>query len=1158
MKKWLAIFLAFLFAFAMIFPAAADSSTPTPTTNPSFASPMVVTITIPAMVWYTTSDTLSGDLKCTTLEGGYYDLTSVGATTTFTTQAFTCLGQVTMAIDDYYGGVHWSGGTIDAAISDTDNFYYDSDFQTNGSIPLTETGQTTGIGEAKSILLGGGSYNHAVPGSVTAVTNYFYVHASTMPPCGQDYETVSTLFQGDIPATNEAGFLETLTVGDYYELTVSGGPWNDGTINRYDTAVKVNDEAWDPLSDYATNWLGAQCTQGDPLDPTKTIVIFKAWDTDPSHLTMAWKIRVNGVDGNFSGYTGAMNFKLDLVQEKSTPGCQDQYLQGSEIQGGAIDATLSSGVYNHIPPADNPNVWVAGNWIEIVTSGGPWEDGGVPPDRYDIAVKNPDGSWSELSGSSNSACNTTSGNYVTAYYQLPTSDGIYLRVNDTGGVWNNNTGSMNYIIYSSTYSPNPATGCAEKFQVGGLITTVTANANSQNGISVGDLSNTGTDVTANGGASDPRYYAIETSGIWYDGSAPETWGGIASSQNASTTPTSSAWSNLQTAPGVVCAVPLDPIGHIRVYLPLQLAVNYWVRVQEVGHEPNWADNSGSLTFSIYKASNLQVPGYTPGTMPGAGGCDADYAKGAPGATSILYGSNSNGDALPTLTSGWVYAIETTAGPWSNNGTSSYEVAISTNNGASWTNMVAFDSSLCAESSDGNHLLMYFQAEAGRSYKLRVYDPGGNFADNTGSIDFILYGHVTTTISPWTTCGDNYNLSQITVADSTIPTTGISLLTGLHGPPVTIGNIQAGKTYALEISGASWWYVTASPSTHYYASQVSIDNGSHWNDFTPILSWATCAIQTNQATDPNQATYQIYFTAGTGTYQMRISAEAVDAAVSGHLNYILYTTTVATTQNQPGAPTTYIPPGWQLDCNESYSRPNGFFELATVQLPSISFGSLGTVSFPSFTVPIPNLDQWISYLILSVRNYFAWCPEDTAALSAIPTTIEGYEPFGTINDTVAIFRTLNNNVTALESSGGQGQNFAPYSIAFGGGGSQDSGGWQGILPVLGENSPWLGGKLAWGSGSDGTSGGEASPITALPTVPSAPGMSTTSQDYDAYCQTVMSPHLGSQASTGLCGALALAKTAPLIWVLIQLLSDVSSILIFIQYVQRKWIDAGASG
>ena len=57
---------------------------------------------------------------------------------------------------------------------------------------------------------------------------------------------------------------------------------------------------------------------------------------------------------------------------------------------------------------------------------------------------------------------------------------------------------------------------------------------------------------------------------------------------------------------------------------------------------------------------------------------------------------------------------------------------------------------------------------------------------------------------------------------------------------------------------------------------------------------------------------------------------------------------------------------------------------------------------------------------------------------------------------------------------------------------------------------------------------------------------------------MAPHVGQNTSTGECAALALAKTAPLVWVLLQLLSDAGAIFTFVIYIQKKWVDAGAAG
>jgi hypothetical protein len=1071
-----------------------------------------------------------------------------------------------------YGGSGNSTGDLRVAVhNSTNTFYYDSDWQSDNGV--TQAPYTNGTGTAPWAThpIGGVAGYEVTQGGFatssdgwngTPVEEYIYVHDSVKAPCNHNWEKTSTIATGSIAATNETGVPETLVLEQYYELIVWGGPWNDGSADRYDVATKVDNSPspdWTPLSTFATTNLSVFCTEGDPLDPTKTIVIFQALDTNPAHTDYPWRIRVNDGDGQFADNTGSMQFELDQL-DAVIAGCQTRYLAGAKIGAATINATVSTGI--HIAPGASPGAgdtytWTPGNttgtWIEIVTSDGPWQDGGAPPDRYDISIKKLDGTWEALSGSSNAACVVNNGNYIQAFYQLPDNNGIWLRVNDTGGTFTDNTGSMGVTVYSAINSPIPPAGCAETFQLGDLIKTVTVNANIQLGQQVGSLFS-GTDVT---GGAESGYIAIETSGTWFDGTTSDVLGAIAT---AASFPQTSDFSNLQTAPNVVCAVPLDPIGHLRVYIPISSDTDlYWVRAQDLAG--NWTDNSGSLTFSFYKALDLKVPGYTPGTMPGAGLCDSYYQKGTESATRVIYGNDEVGSILPYLTqgmqSGKMYALETQAGPWQNNAVDSYEVAISDDNGLSWTNLMSYASAACAQSEDGLHILVFFQALTGRNYKIRVYDPGEVFDDNTGSINLVLWSSITETNLPGQNCADSYTVAQVTVNDNKIP---VNNAEGVLLPDIEIGS---GRIYAIEISGASYWWNNLVSDDHRFDAMISNDNGSTWSNFAPGLSFASCVIQTNTATTANLKTYKIYFTAPVNYVRMKLNDNGILS--SGHLEYILYAGDLNSTPGQPctnchnpsSGPVT--PPGWDLACYETYLRPSSLFKMGDFQLPSISFGSLGTITFPVFSVPIPAVDDWIAYLEWSIRSYFAWCAEDTAALRAIPTTLSGYEPFGTVTEIVGIFTTLENDVTAMGSSGGAGQNYAPYSVVFGSGGGEDGGanGFQGILPVLTSDSPWLGGGLKWGSGTGGEAGGSASPITTLPPVAAAPGIDSTSSAYITYCSGIMTPHIGAQASTGLCGAIALAKTAPLIWTLFQLCGDVGSILIFIQYIQRRWINQGVA-
>ena len=596
-----------------------------------------------------------------------------------------------------------------------------------------------------------------------------------------------------------------------------------------------------------------------------------------------------------------------------------------------------------------------------------------------------------------------------------------------------------------------------------------------------------------------------------------------------------------------------------------LTNNYWIRAQD-NIDQNWSNNSGQLTFSFYNVVNLTVPGYVPGQgPPGAGACDAYYTKGAATSTGSISATNQSGVLINTLTSGKTYAIETTAGPWSNNGTSSYDVAISEDNGLTWSPLVNYPHLVCAEDTGsgatlGEHYLFYFQALAGRVYKLRVYDPAGVYSDNTGSMSYSLYGNVTI-VGLGTDCSASYQLTRITTANASIPTNNPG---GVAIPEI---NVADGSTYALEIGGSPVWYYINSLTDARYDAQISEDNGASWYDFKPLWSAALCSMQINQSLTEQGKIYRIYFTAPAGqVIKMRVNQQDPLQTAQGSLSFILYGTKQTNNVAPPGSnnPPTVTPPSWVLDCYENYLRPNSFIEWTSLASISIPFGSLGTITLPNIPIPIPAVDTWISYLAASVRSFFAWCPENTAALSAITTLLVQYEPFGTINEIHGIMVDLQGKVDGMQSSGGAGGDYAPYSVLFGASGGQSSsdGGFQGILPVLGSDSPWMGGKLKWGAGSSAVyaSGGEVAPITALAPVDPTSGSwnDPTQQSYYQYCMGIMAPHVGQNTSTGECAALALANTAPLIWVLLQLLSDAGSIFTFVIYIKKSWIDAGASG
>jgi hypothetical protein len=1144
MKKWLAISLAILAAVGMAIPTVAA---PAAVDDPP--AKMHVTV-ISSANYYNNGIIFGGSIRCTTIEGGNYIVygnhpSNAQTTVTFDTWDFTCLGETSV------GGYHQSGRyhqetraivevTYTANPGHASTIYYDADAQTNGTwYPqancLNPPGQI-GKGEAVGSLCHGGE---ATMEGNTTVTAYIFAHDSIKPPCSEDWETTSTVGSGTIAATNEAGVAQTLVVGSEYRLTVSGGPWNDGTTDRHDTAVKIGSAAWQALKDWAIS-PSAACSEGDPLDPTKTIVVFTATDAD-------WKIRVNDVTGQFANNTGGMDYLLEGVAPASAGGC-GEFLLGAQLESVTIDAKWSEGYMI----TSSSGGLSPGSWIAVTTSGGPWKDGGAGSDRYDVAWKNADNTWSELTGASNTSCHTHNGNYVTAYLQIVQSGNNAIRVNDTGGVWTNNTGSMHFTVNAVTYSPYPPNGCSQTYQLGALIKTQSVSGSSEQGFSI-DGNRDPEEVSGGEVELPKRLYAIETSGVWYSNNTPtpSTLGGIVRDPPAGEAPNLWAWTDLLNFPDLLCSAPLDPAGHVIIYFQSFKDATYWLRAQDPAG--TYSDNFGSLTFSIYEATNLRVPPYTPGDMPGPGICDPYYSHEETGETRTLLGNNSAGNVL--LTANKIYGIETSAGPWKNNGTNSYEVAISENNGLSWALLSNYSSAICAQSADGNHILVYFQALPGRQYKLRVYDPTDTYANNTLSINYIVYDTIATIHNPWDNCAKHYSLSQIqlTTDQSTIPAQF-----GQSGIPVPY--IESGKTYAIEISDTSYWYADLAPSTHHFDAQVSADNGDNWDVIEPGLAMASCIVQTRFATDPAEMTYRIYFTAA-GTYKLRANVDTVSpvwTGLYGTLKYYLYGTVSSDPPVDPctGSDCNPVPPPWTTACFETYQRPASLFKWVPFQFPTIEFGTLGSIPFPSFSVPIPAVGDWIAYLAWTVRNYFAWCPMHTAALAAIQTSYNNYEPFGTISEITAAADHIQSTLDTLTTSGGEGagQDFRPHSVIFNtGGGETEAGtGWEGALPVLTADSPWMGGQGQWNNGVPLDAYGI--PLNAS----GADAVSTSRQAYVDYCATIFNAHLGPAASEGLCGMVSITRLAPVVWIFMQILTDGGALLGLMVYLKKKWIEMGGVG
>jgi hypothetical protein len=181
---------------------------------------------------------------------------------------------------------------------------------------------------------------------------------------------------------------------------------------------------------------------------------------------------------------------------------------------------------------------------------------------------------------------------------------------------------------------------------------------------------------------------------------------------------------------------------------------------------------------------------------------------------------------------------------------------------------------------------------------------------------------------------------------------------------------------------------------------------------------------------------------------------------------------------------------------------------------------------------------------SIQQFLTWCPSHSEALAGMTGMFEKYEPFGTVIEVTGSLSHLNDKLGSQFAAGGEGESYAPYSVIFNSGGGAGETAWNGVLPAVSDSSPWAGGALTYtplhlfGGGGEGV-------------------IESTASSYVNYCKSIFEANIGVGAATGLCVAVSMAKSAPVIWVAIQLGVDAFAILGIFQYITRKWIDLGAS-
>jgi hypothetical protein len=826
----------------------------------------------------------------------------------------------------------------------------------------------------------------------------------------------------ELDPTNETGVSSTLTVGKTYRIEVKDGPWNDGTSDRYDVAISTDDGAtWTSLSQFS-QLDNVECIQNDPDNPEAPPIVFFTANTSK------FRVRVNDVAGQFGNNTGSISAGICKASMNNS-GCQGQFQYDDESPVAVFNIPAND------PQVDLPLSLVVGNWYALETSG-EWRDGGVGgPASSEMEVLGPEG-WVLLDNWSQANCVTLIVDPETGeilepgqmvYFQA-FNETLSFRVHDEGGVWEDNYGSMIVAFFDAAFD-RFETSCETTFEMSNLVKDGTVGGSASAGLEI--LNKDEYSNLPIGGNSSPqdRWFAIDTTaGPWLNGSTSSYAADIKNPDNP--------WGGFDEWP--YCSVPTDEIGHWRIYVPaygeeLNSEMWYFYRVSDPGG--NYNDNSGNLGYSIF---NTYLQGHNdPGTPPVPNTCDdADFTHGSEFEEASFEATSSAGVSIPNLTMDEMYAVETTGGPWSNNGSSSYDVDISDDDGDTWYQIWAHPAILCSQALDTEHVLVYFNMRAGHVWKMRVRDTGEDYTDNSGSMGLKAY-LAGTPEDPWASCSDDYNLSVMTIAP---PANEIYAIEENGTGVPFLGSLLSTSTIAIEITTQSTW--SDADGNASYLAQITYDGGATWTDWEEAAGPTLCVV----TVDPETSRKRIYFSnpGEDGNIRLRVSYDGSTWETNtGKLIFDMYKASSNVDPGNPDDPDNPYPPSPPpvTDICAAYCfRPSGLFSYVTIRLPLIIADAgnamvngirkilvfLGLADeqplasmTTAFSFPVPDVGNWLEYAKCAATHYIAWCPLHMNLISRFAGYMREVEPVATTLDIVDLINYIWTQFQSFDWAGSAG-------------------------------------------------------------------------------------------------------------------------------------------
>lgn len=814
----------------------------------------------------------------------------------------------------------------------------------------------------------------------------------------------------------------TTVIGQVYMARVQQGPWNDGSIDRTDAVVSLNGGltwlTWDQFE------IGAVCVDADPSDPNYDNVYFTATDG-------TFRIKVNDTPGSFGNNTNDQETPYEYVigiafENPTAASCESQFAYDPDadlVASTNIAGTSIGALANPTDPL-TPGDWYA---VKVENSATWNETGGSPrvdmeKQFYDATLNGEN--YSDLSGDGQYGwCTSSDG--MTVFIQAPAQN-INLRVNDQDDPqdFSDNQGSLNVSIYRAAFT-RYSSGCELQFGVDGkqMLDQNSVAGNASNGKDFASYVLSFDDTTL----WPQRVNAVQWSwntfsfqqvpgylmpGLWYMLETIEGPWTLGSFRNYTMQIKvgDAPWTALADWSGSECTVPVDALGHVRMYFKIPkdealLGQPYLLRVAS----SNFIFTGGSMGWQLYGS----IIDY--GLNQNESGTCADYIfdPDLKLASGWVQADKANGQFIPGMAAGEFRAIQinssaTDSDPpvyrksgWWESNTSATEMdgLQITSDGETWTALPNAPGVLCYYNTPStNELVFFVRSNLNQTWKLRANS--NSFADNIGTEYYTVYTAVAAdTIDKSKSCLDTYTASVPALNEAeSIPVQedgGVTIQPTLSYTPGLTNNLTGNQTINdLLFPGVHAWgdAPTLEPDHDYmvsivkgpwtggqvtdsgYDAQLSSDGGSTWYSFAdhPDVLCST--------TDQTKLYDKVVFRANPGqVWKIRVSDTGGNFDDNGGGLWYSLNLVNEFPVDGPGALAVdgFDPQGMAGLCSSSLIAPTStIVDLATIG--------------PFFT-------DRLQYYYMSFISYFAWCPRHVQTLVDAIKMLQTKEPLATINE-----------------------------------------------------------------------------------------------------------------------------------------------------------------